>query len=175
MGIGCYESTLHITGEYPSWWEGRVFARPVNWWVAGKTNETTRDILQRKMFGETRQYNGRKWVSGTGMVPFENIVDLSWKAGVPDLLDTVRIRHSSGGISSCGLKSYQQGRGSFEGTEQHGVHIDEECPLDVYTECLIRTATTNGIILVTFTPLEGLTDLVMEFLPGGKLPTTEGP
>jgi phage terminase large subunit-like protein len=30
---------------------------------------------------------------------------------------------------------------------------------------LIRTATTNGMVLMTFTPLEGMTATVMQFLP----------
>jgi phage terminase large subunit-like protein len=68
-------------------------------------------------------------------------------------------------LETLGLKSYQQGRGSFEGTSLHVIWLDEEPPVDVYGECLIRTATTNGIIMLTFTPLEGLSDVVMSFLP----------
>ena len=29
-GGGGYESTLHLTGDYPSWWTGRTFDRPVD-------------------------------------------------------------------------------------------------------------------------------------------------
>src|ERR1700744_4932602 len=43
-GIGGYESALHLTGRYPDWWEGRRFDRPIQAWVAGASNETTRDI-----------------------------------------------------------------------------------------------------------------------------------
>ncbi len=50
-GVGGYETTLHLTGAYPPWWAGRRFERPVAAWVAGKTNETTRDIVQAKLFG----------------------------------------------------------------------------------------------------------------------------
>ena len=85
---------------------------------------------------------------------------------------TVEVRHLSGGWSTLGFKSYQQGRGSFEGTAQHGVRLDEEPPMDVYGESLIPTATTNGIILLTFTPLEGMSELVMSFLPRKCGPAT---
>src|SRR5579859_2050394 len=51
-GVGGYETTLHLTGLYPPWWEGRRFDGPVDWWAAGKTNETTRDIVQMKLFGK---------------------------------------------------------------------------------------------------------------------------
>jgi len=43
--------------------------------------------------------------------------------------------------------------------------VVEEPPLDVYGECIIRTATTNGIVMLTFTPLAGMSEVVMGFLP----------
>lgn len=168
-GIGCYEVTLHLTGRYPDWWEGRRFRKPVRAWMAGRTNETTRDILQAKMFGAVTWERGKKTVTGTGVMPGDDIADIGWKQGVSDLLDTVQVKHSSGGISTLGVKSYQQGRGSFEGTEQDVVWLDEEPPLDVYTECYVRTMTTQGLILLTFTPLDGLSETVMQFLPEGTL------
>lgn len=162
---GAFESTLHLTGRYPDWWEGRRFDKPVRLWAAGKTNETTRDILQDKLLGAVAFANGRKTFSGTGMIPGDDIGAVTWKQGVADLADTIKVRHVSGGWSTLGLKSYQQGRGSFEGTAQHIIWLDEEPPVDVYGECLIRTATTRGLVMLTFTPLEGLSDTVMSFLP----------
>lgn len=165
-GCGAYETTCHLTGLYPDWWPGRRFDGPVRWWAAGKTNETTRDIVQTTLVGEVMASGSRKMVSGTGMIPGGLIGGLTWKQGVSDLVDTVKVKHVSGRDSVLGLKSYQQGRGSFEGTAQHGIWLDEEPPLDIYGECLIRTATTDGIVMMTFTPLEGLSDTVMQFLPG---------
>lgn len=166
-GAGGYETALHLTGMYPHWWEGRRFDKPVRWWAAGKTNETTRDIVQGKLFGPIDYSDGTKTFEGTGLVLGDAIGRISWKQGVQDLADTVRVKHASGGWSILGLKSYQQGRGSFEGTEQDGIWLDEEPPLDIYGECLIRTATTGGLIMMTYTPLEGMTDTVMQFLPNG--------
>ncbi|WP_428659365.1 terminase large subunit domain-containing protein [Reyranella sp.] len=169
-GVGRYETVLHLTGAYPPWWVGRRFDRPINAWVAGKTNETTRDIVQAKLFGRVEGSGGKKRFSGTGLVPGDAIESCAWRGAFPDLADTVSIRHAGGGISTLGLKSYQQGRGAFEGTEQDVVWLDEEPPLDVYVECLVRTMTTDGLVMVTFTPLEGMSDVVMSFLEGGKLP-----
>jgi len=39
------------------------------------------------------------------------------------------------------LKSYDQGRESFQGTEQHVIWLDEEPPLPIYVEALTRTMT----------------------------------
>lgn len=166
-GAGGYETVLHLTGRYPDWWEGSWFDAPVKFWAAGKTNETTRDIVQQKLFGDVKGSGPTKRVSGTGLVPLDAIGDISWKQGVSDLIDKVEIKHVSGGTSILGLKSYQQGRGAFEGTEQDGIWLDEEPPMDIYGECLIRTATTDGLIYMTFTPLDGMTETVLQFIPKG--------
>lgn len=167
-GAGGYETALHLTGRYPIWWLGKRFTRPVHFWAAGKTNETTRDIIQCKMFGKVTSASGQKEFTGTGLVPLEDIGRITWKRGVADFADTIQVKHQSGGWSQLGLKSYQQGRGSFEGTEQDGVWLDEEPPMDIYGECLIRTATTGGIVYTTFTPLQGMSSLAMSFLENGK-------
>ena len=46
---GAYEVALHLTGKYPDWWCGRRFDGPINAWAAGKTNETTRDTVQKAL------------------------------------------------------------------------------------------------------------------------------
>jgi phage terminase large subunit-like protein len=169
-GVGGYEATLHLTGRYPDWWEGRRFDRPIMGWAAGKTNETTRDIVQTKVFGKVEGSGPTKRFAGNGLMPGDDIGDVTWRGGFPDLADKVAIKHVTGGWSTLGIKSYQQGRGSFEGTEQDLIWLDEEPPLDIYTECLVRTMTTNGLIVLTFTPLEGMSEVVLSFLEGGKLP-----
>lgn len=50
-GVGAYECTCHLTGQYPPWWEGRRFDKPVKIWACGDTSKTVRDILQEKMLG----------------------------------------------------------------------------------------------------------------------------
>jgi len=46
------------------------------------------------------------------------------------------------------------------------IWLDEEPPMDVYSECLLRLMTANGLMLCTFTPLLGLSDVALMFLPG---------
>lgn len=163
---GSYEVTCHATGHYPHWWTGKQFEDATEGWAAGKTNETTRDIIQKELFGNVVYKRGKKTVDGTGLIP-KHLIDLKnirWKSGVADLIDTARVKHISGEWSIVGLKSYQQGRGSFEGTAKHWIWLDEEPPQDVYTECATRTATTDGIVFITFTPLEGTTEMVDDFI-----------
>ena len=162
---GGYETTCHLTGRYPSWWPGRKFRRPGPWWVAGDTNETTRDILQLTLLGKVCWVGNVKTFDGSGIIPRETIGKVTWKQGVPDLADNVFIKHVTGGWAQLGFKSYDQGRRVFQGTAKQGIWLDEECPMDVYNESMIRLATTRGLMMLTFTPLLGLSDVVLSFLP----------
>ena len=159
--VGAYELTCHLTGEYPEWWEGRRFDEPIKAWTCGDTNETVRDILQFKLLGPIDSI-------GTGMIPGRCIVKASHKPGVPDGVASVVVKHRSGGTSKLSFKSYDQKRKSFQGTEQDIIWLDEEPPLEIYTECLLRTMTNNGMIMCTFTPLLGMSDTILHFLPDGK-------
>lgn len=163
-GVGGYEVTLHLTGLYPAWWGGYRFSGPIAAWAAGDTSKTTRDIIQAKLLGPVDAL-------GTGLIPGDSLVGRPLaKAGVPDAFEIVKVKHVSGGVSTLQLKSYDQRREAFQGTEQDVIWLDEEPPLAIYTECLMRTMTTNGLILCTFTPLMGLSEVVLSFLPGGKVP-----
>jgi len=162
-GIGAYETTLHATGRYPGWWVGKRFNKPITAWACGTTSTTARDIVQFKLIGNPEDF-------GTGLIPEKYIIKTTPKAGgVPNAVDTILVKHISGGISRIKIKSYAEGRKSFEGTEQDLIWLDEECPMPIYTECITRTMTTNGLIMLTFTPLEGLTDTVLQFMPNGKI------
>lgn len=156
--VGAYETTLHLTGDYPEWWEGHRFYHPVDWWACGDTAETTRDIVQLELMGPIEH-------PGMGMIPRSNIIVATRRAGVTGAIDQVVIRHKSGGESRLGFKSYDQGRKKFQGTKKHGIWDDEEPPSDVYDEQMLRLMTTNGLMICTFTPLEGLTEIALRYLP----------
>jgi phage terminase large subunit-like protein len=155
---GAYEVSYHLTGAYPEWWKGKRFECPIEVWACGSTTETTRDIVQRELFGSINAI-------GTGMIPGETIIGKPRpRSNVSDGLEKAWVQHASGGFSQVALKTYAQGRSSFEGTAKHVIWCDEEPPLDCYTEMLFRTATTRGIVLTTFTPLQGMSDVIKSFL-----------
>lgn len=151
-----YELTLHLTGLYPDWWEGRRFSKPIKAWAAGSSHETTRNIIQQELMGPIGAW-------GTGMIPADCIVSKMSKTGVSGGIDTLVVKHKSGGNSVLNFKSYDQGRRAFEGEKIDFVWLDEMPPADVYSECYTRTITRNGLIVVTATPLDGMTPLVMAF------------
>lgn len=159
---GCYEDTLHLTGQYPEWWDGIRWQHPVDSWVATDTAKNTRDILQDKLCGK----HGDAEAFGTGMIPRELIIRPTVKHGLADAFETVYVRHvPTGGVSSLQFKSYDQGRVAFQGTAQHHIHLDEEPDLEIYAECLMRIMTTNGRLVLTETPLLGVSDLMLQFMP----------
>jgi phage terminase large subunit-like protein len=157
---GAAELAFHLTGSYPVWWNGRRFDRPVRAWAGSKTAEVTRDGVQRILVGEPKDES--QW--GTGMVPGDSLQDWSRRMGVPDALDSVLVKHRSGGVSTLGFKSYDQGREKWQGETLDVVWFDEEPPMDIYMEGLTRTNATGGMVYLTFTPLLGMSDVVHMFV-----------
>ena len=155
-------------GWYPEWWPGKRFTKANRWWVAGDTSQTVRDILQYKLLGPPGQM-------GTGLIPGDAIINTTAKAGIGGAMDTVTIAHASGQDSLPDVQVLRRGpRESFQGTELDGVWLDEEPGLAVWCECATRLMTTNGMMICTFTPLNGLSETVLQFLPDGQMPDEQG-
>lgn len=168
--VAAMEVAFHMTGDYPDWWKGKRFDKPVYVWTASPTNESSRDVCQKYLLGGTDPET-----IGTGCIPYEKIAakPRMRQCGVGNVVDEFRVKHKSGGYSICNLKSYEQGWRKFQGTEPHIVWLDEE-PEDasdqkrIYSECLTRLLTSHGIMMVTFTPLLGQTQIVEHFMQGGE-------
>ena len=162
------ELAMHATGLYPDWWIGRRWDRAIVGWAAGVTGESTRDNPQRILLGRPGSW-------GTGAIPKSHLIDTSSARGLADAVDTIRVQHISGDVSTIQLKSYEKGREKWQGETLDFVWFDEEPPADIYTEGLTRTNATDGMTLITFTPLLGMTDVVRRFLldkPAGTHITT---
>lgn len=101
---------------------------------------------------------------GTGYIPKSCLLDWSRARGIANAIDTVKIRHVSGGISTLSFKSYEMGRAKWQGETLDGVWFDEEPPLDIYSEGLTRTQARRLFSILTFTPLQGASEVVRLFL-----------
>lgn len=155
------EVSMHLTGRYPDWWEGRVFDTEQLWWVGGVTSESTRDNPQRLLLGLNRDW-------GTGAIPKEVLIGRPLlKRGVPEAVDSFQVRHAVGGdvhrVSTVWFKSYDQDREKWQGATLHGVWMDEEPPFDIYDEAKTRLNYHRGIMPITFTPLLGMTEVCQLF------------
>lgn len=151
------ETAMHLTGRYPFWWAGLRFDHPILAWGAGETSEVVRDSMQLLLCGKFEDL-------GTGTIPRDCIVGRTVKRGIPKAIDTIRVRHISGGISELTFKSYDAGREKFQAATLDWVWFDEEPDLDIYLEGLTRTNATGGSVVLTFTPLKGMTPTVKRFL-----------
>lgn len=157
---GAFIMACHLTGLYPDWWKGRRFDQPVVAWAAGISTVTTRDILQAELLGDPIDPTKL----GAGAIPRDYIVRTVNKVGTPNAVESVVVKHISGGTSTLTFKSYEMSQDKFMGTAISVIWLDEECPKDIFTQCITRTATTDGLTYMTFTPEHGLTPLVHDFM-----------
>lgn len=160
-----YEIALHMMGWYPDWWIGRRFDSPVLVWAAGEDSKAVRESLQVT-------YLGRPGEFGTGLIPQENLIGTTARSGVPEAIDTFTVKHRGGRPSRLLFKSYDQGRESFQASKIDIMQFDEEPPVSIYTEGMTRTMSTvpgrpSGMVICGFTPLKGLSGVVLSYLPGG--------
>lgn len=169
--VGCYETVLHATGrydQYAPWWPGKRYDHPISAIVAGDTNLTTRDILQAKLFGKLTRQLGDSIADavglGTAMMPRDAIIRAVRRRGAEDAFEEVTARHISGGTSIIKLRSFEQGQEAFQGTEEDLIWLDENFPAEIYSEAVTRLMTTRGHLLMTFTPLFGVTPIIREFI-----------
>jgi phage terminase large subunit-like protein len=117
-------------------------------------------VLQTKLCGEP----GVESAYGAGMIPKDTLIDKSLTHGIRDSYDTIQVRHTTGGVSILRFKSYEQGRSKMQGEALHVCWCDEEPPLDIYSECLARLGELGGLMLVTFTPMQGRSAVVLRYL-----------
>jgi len=158
------EVAMHMTGLYPAWWEGRRFDHPVTVWTGAETTELSRNVTQKVLLGTT-ETSPKASAFGTGTIPGDLIKKVQTRqAGVKDVADSILVKHVSGGTSIVYLKTYEQGRHTWQGSAVDVVWPDEEPPEDLYGEAVTRTMDTGGIVMMTFTPLKGHTKVVDLFV-----------
>lgn len=159
----CYETTVHLTGLYPGWWEGVRFNFPINAWAMGVSGEQIRDVLQKELFVGLTQDG----FIGGGMVPLNLVGDIT-RSMTPKLAKDVKIKHITGGYSHLSFKSYSQGQHVLMGPSVDLALIDEEpTDTDIWPQVLTRTLDGNrkkgGHVILAFTPENGWTELVTQF------------
>ncbi|MQU91845.1 terminase large subunit domain-containing protein [Sinorhizobium meliloti] len=157
---GAAEAAMHLTGKYPDWWEGKRYDKPIVAIAGSESYELTRDGVQRLLVGPPM--TEEEW--GTGYIPKADIISSTRRSGVSGALDSITVRHVSGGTSTLLFKAYEQGRGKWQANTVDYIWFDEEPPEDVYFEGITRTNATQGLIAVTFTPLKGMSSVVARYI-----------
>lgn len=152
--MGRWRATRHLTGDYPDWYKGPRYTKPVTMIMAGKTAVSTRNVLCFEMLGKPGEY-------GTGTIPMKDLVDVKHLGGaVPGQVDYFLVRHYTNGVydgnSICHVFYYTQGIGPMMGIPAHHILVDEE-PKDqeIYSELTARLMATEGTLDICATPLNG--------------------
>ena len=156
----CFETAMHLTGQYPEWWEGKRYNKPVTAMVAGEGWSQVAMVLQNELLG-TQDVKITDSL-GTGAIPRDCIVLDTMRNDGANCLG-VEIRHTSGSSSYLVFANYTQEVRQMQGFKLNLAVFDEQPPDDFFSEIVTRTATTQGQVLCSFTPLKGLNGLVSKF------------
>ena len=176
------EFSFHATGLYPEWWEGYRFVKSkmtsaegkpnphdLIMWCVGITGDSTRKVLQKELFGTEMAKDSDQL--GSGAIP-RDCIDFEKLEKDGNIIKIAKIRHHDpdgnfDGFTTVEFRSTQQGEHVLMGATVDYIWIDEEDPhrsTQIYAQCVTRTATTGGLIAITATPENGLTELVDMFM-----------
>jgi len=165
---GGMETAYHLTGLYSKDWQGHYFPHPVEWLCSSTTNETTKDRCQTELMGDPADDSAY----GTGAIPKYCLGQPTRKPGVPNACESIMVKHFTEGVfdgwSKCYFKSYDQGAKKFMGYRLHGFWDDEEPPREILSQQLRSCIATDGIGYLTYTPEEGMTEVVHEVMHDPK-------
>jgi len=156
----CYETAMHLTGEYPAWWTGYRFDQAITAMVAGEGWSQVAMVLQNELLGT--QDVKIKDALGTGAIPRDCLVLETMRSDGANCMG-IEVKHKSGGKSYLVFANYTQEVRQMQGFKLNLAVFDEQPPDDFFSEIVTRTATTQGKILCSFTPLKGLNGLVSKF------------
>jgi phage terminase large subunit-like protein len=156
----CYETAMHLTGLYPDWWNGYRFDKAITCMVAGEGWSQVALVLQQELLG-TQDIKITENI-GTGAIPKDCIIVDTMRNDGANCIG-VEIKHKSGGKSYLLFANYTQEVRQLQGFKLNLAVFDEQPPDDFFSEIVTRTATTQGKVLCSFTPLKGLNGLVSKF------------
>ena len=156
----CFETAMHLTGRYPSWWKGYRFKGAITAMVAGEGWSQVALVLQNELLG-TQDIKLNENI-GTGAIPRDCIVVDTMRNDGANCIG-VEIKHVSGAKSYLLFANYTQEVRQLQGFKLNLAVFDEQPPDDFFSEIVTRTATTQGKVLCSFTPLKGLNGLVSKF------------
>ena len=139
----------HMTGDYPDWWTGHRFTRPIRCWAVGESVILVRNSLQRQLCGAE---------FGEGMIPLESFAKKPIMiAGGMRACDTVFVTHATDGkidgVSSLSFKTFEQRRERLQSESVDLIWVDERPDELIYSELFARTSATHGHLIVSFTPV----------------------
>lgn len=164
-----YEVAQHLTGLYQDYYEGERFNESGHlFWCIGINLDSTSRVMQKALFG-TEDIRMDALI-GTGSIP-RDCIDMGSFSKDGKRLISARVKHVDGGYNTIQFFSAAQGQDQLMGSVVKFVWLDEESPhnsMEIYSQCLTRTTTTKGHVMITCTPEQGFTDLQRLFAEGDR-------
>jgi hypothetical protein len=168
--IGDYETSYHLTGNYPADWPGIKFNHPIKAICLGVSLESVKKVIQEGLCGDINDL-------GSGMIPKEYLaVDkMKFRPNTDGVFYQVITKHYTDGVfdgySTCDLNSYMAKEDVIQGTNRHWVREDEEnTNAEMHSELVTRTASVGGRSVSLFTPRNNWTKLLLSFMPDRRFP-----
>ncbi|MGL5581046.1 MAG: terminase large subunit domain-containing protein [Cetobacterium sp.] len=155
-----YEFAQHITGLYQDYYGGvKIKDSGHLYWCIGIDLDSTARVMQKALFGTA---NARiEDEIGTGAIP-RDCIDFDTITKDGGRIMSCRIKHVDGGFNTVQFFGAAQGQDRLMGSVVKFVWCDEEPKhnsMSIYAQCMARTTTTDGHIMYTCTPEQGMTDL----------------
>ena len=149
------------TGRHPSPPNIERSARFIGWYCS-VSSQNVRDGAQNKLLGDISMQSGL----GTGAIPLDYIEGVTMSRGISHFVDTITVRRETGGTGILQSKTYEQSVLSYQGVPVDLGWLDEDVGYDdrIYNEVIGRTISTSGRIIVSLTPMLGLTPLRKRFI-----------
>lgn len=164
LGEGAEVGGYHATGNYPEWWEGITLKQGnVNIVCSGVNSYRTRDLIQKELLGSTDKDDNEN--IGTGWIPKDLIHKIDRKPGIPGAAEKIYVKRNNGmGLATILLLGYEDGPRKVMGERIDFGWCDEEPPIDVWAQYVRGTIATQGYLALTYTPENGMTQLVYRFM-----------
>ncbi|MEZ9898203.1 terminase family protein [Vibrio breoganii] len=159
-----FEFAIHITGQYPDWYEGAVIEDSGHsFWAVGYDLTSTANVLQNELLGTNDI--GLADAIGSGSIP-RDCIDFDSMRKDGKRLIQCRIKHKDGGFNTLMFYAQQQGDGGMMGQSVKYAWQDEEHEHqggNIYNQLVARTVEAEGYVVFTSTPEAGLTELNRRF------------
>jgi len=129
------EVIWHLLGEHPFL---EVPEPPVRWRIHLVNFAKLKEVIEEKF---------------AKYLPESLLWGGSWRTAYNQRFNILRLKNGS----TVSFTTHRHTIRELEGASLHGVWIDEECPEEQYRAMRFRLLDTNGKILVSATPLDGIT------------------
>jgi hypothetical protein len=151
---GAYEAACHATGDYAASWNGKWFTEHApNIVIASPSLEVSRDIVQRHLLG---------------FIPQASLGRITKWTGIPDCIDTLRVRHRSSStlVTSWSTITFISHNQLLRWSDDlvDFLWIDEECGEAAFDAAEALMATHASPLLLTLTAWRGKTPLISRLM-----------